>query len=332
MTQLLLPKSVNTMAHSTSFSTTSAPYVSEVIELPRYRRNKSKALESDTKLSTITNVQRYDSFDSSYSHSVPESTDLQQTDTKASTTSLLSKPIVRKLVFRRHWFHTDMTICSVDLSAQASPSPIEFSNNLPASPPEAETPMYHLQTSEFSFKNPDIIMYSGSKQDPAQVLAISSFRWSRNARMAFGSDALDDKSPNVSWEEMRNTSNYCLHSTYEFSVPANTPTSTASGPTSQRFRLQRTHSPQDGVTGFAGRWSYRNYLLISLDTHEPTGEGETVGVFLADNLRSLTKKGELRLFKHLSKEVEVGVVLALGSVSEKHTRRERKSRHHGGGG
>ena len=331
MAQLLLPNTFNDMAHSTSLSTTSSQYISEVIELPRYRRNKSKALESDTKLSARTNVQRYDSFDSSYSHSIPESTDPQHTDTKASTTSLLTKPVVRKLVFRRHWFHTDMTVCSVDLSAQASPSPIQFSNTLsPSTPneptPEHETPVYHLQTSEFSFKNPDIIMYSGSHQDPAHVLATSSFRWSRNARMAFGSDALDDKSPNVTWEEMRNTSNYCLHSTYEFRVPA------TSESASHRFRLQRTHSPQDGVTGFAGRWSYRNYLLISLDTHEPTGEGETVGVFLADNLRSLTKKGELRLFKHLSKEVEVGVVLALGSVSEKHTRRERKSRHHGSGG
>ena len=55
--------------------------------------------------------------------------------------------------------------------------------------------------------------------------------------------------------------------------------------------------------------------------------------FLADNLRSLTKKGELRLFKSLGKEVEIGVVLAFGIVSEKATRRERKYRHgHGGGG
>ena len=72
--------------------------------------------------------------------------------------------------------------------------------------------------------------------------------------------------------------------------------------------------------------SCRNYRLIDMEAHE------TVGVFLADNLRSLTKKGELRLFKSLGKEVEVGVVLVFGTVSEKATRRERKYRYRGGGG
>lgn len=73
--------------------------------------------------------------------------------------------------------------------------------------------------------------------------------------------------------------------------------------------------------------SCRNYRLIDMEAHE------TMAVFLADNLRSLTKKGELRLFKSLGKEVEIGVVLAFGIVSEKATRRERKYRHgHGGGG
>jgi hypothetical protein len=340
MTQILIDYPGNikasNMAHSTS---------QQAVELPRYRGHKSKPDDADQP------VERYQSFDSTFVNEIPDTpnpTDFKDCPDLTTTQSLLDKPIIRKLIFRRHWFHTDMTIYTAhDTSTTNKSSPeIEASTtsssglttntSTPDPRKEAEeTPIYHLATYEFNLSKPDIIMYAGSRPDPASILAVAHFRWSRNARMGFGADALDpDTNPNgVVWEELKNTSNYLLHSTYTFSVPTSLPsastTSTFPSPpssstpsTRRNFRLQRTSSPSAGVTGWTGWLSYRNYLLIDMDAHE------TVGVFLADNWRSLTKKGELRLFKALGKEVEVGVVLALGCVSEKATRRER----HGKGG
>ena len=297
------------------------------MELPRYRGRKSNASDKASKNTSEEEVTRYESFDSSFANEIDDNK-LGTSTTLTTTASLLEKPVVRRLVFRRHWFHSDMTVYSAHPSPIPPPSSgsspeihaasASSSSPKPLQAADAETPAYHLATYEFNFYKPDIIMYAGGKPDPAHVLAVSNFRWSRNARMGFGGNCLDDKAPDTTWEELRNTSSYLLHHTYDFSL------STPQG--ARHFRLQRTHAEADGVQGWAGWLSGRNYNLVDMEAHE------TVGVFLADNLRSLTKKGELRLFRSLGKEVEIGVVLALGSVSEKATRRERHSKHGGGGG
>jgi hypothetical protein len=358
MTQVLLP---NMMAFSTSYQPDAA-----AIELPRYRARKSDASQHDAKTLLTTDVQRHDSFDSTLSGddkpTYCSSSDLQPTQ------SLLDKPVVRKLVFRRHWFHSDMTVYSAhptrtapspvpvqgeasDIGADAEETTLRFENaiktpaftqtpapeiqvsrqnHIPQTAAETETPIYHLATSEINPYRPDITMYAGPSPSPTHVLATAHFRWSRNARLAFGADALDTNaitsaSANLTWEELKNTSSWLLHHTYEFSI--SDPSSSASTSDGRRhFRLTRTRAASNGVEGWTGYLSNRNYLLIDLEAHE------TVGVFLADNLRSLTRKGELRLFRALGKEVEVAVVLAVGVVSEKATRRERKRHNSGGGG
>lgn len=83
------------------------------------------------------------------------------------------------------------------------------------------------------------------------------------------------------------------------------------------MRWVRTHDAADGVDGWGGWMSLRNYRLVDLHG------GAVVAVFLADNLRSLTKKGELRFFESVAKEVEVAVVLSMCVISEKATRRGR---------
>lgn len=306
------------MAHSSS--------VPPVLELARYRGRQIDTNDITSRRPPGAVARRYDSFDSTFTSKIDDDR-LSLPRTLTTVTSLLERPITRRLVFRRHWFHSDMTVYSTHASPTPSSDPApEVSSYSSCSAPspqvqegvEIETPVYHLATYELNFWQPDIIMYAGGKPDPAHVLALSHFRWSRTAHMGFGADCLDDKSPNTTWEDLRNTSSYLLHHTYEFSL------TTPQG--ARHFRLQRTHAASDGVEGWAGWMSCRNYRLIDMAAHE------TIGVFLADNLRSLTKKGELRLFRSLAKEVEVGVVLAFGVVSEKATRRERKSRHHGGGG
>lgn len=337
MTQILVDNPPHLLKGDMAHSTASQ----QAVELPRYRGRKSNAQ------ATGEPAERYESFDSTYSSTFaneipgsPDSTDLRYSAELTTTTSLLDKPVIRKLVFRRHWFHTDMTIYTAHLNSNPTPELLSSTISPPTPTPEAETPVYHLETTLISLVKPDITMYAGPKPDAAHVLAVAHFRWSRNARLGFGADAVDpDSNPNgVVWEELRNTSSYLLHYSYEFSVPTTLPSSKTpvlshstpshlqtQTPLRRTFKLLRTHSPTHHVAGWTGSLSYRNYLLIDLDAHE------TIGVFLADNLRSLTKKGELRLFKALGKEVEVGVVLALGVVSEKGTRRERAGKGGGGG-
>ena len=130
--------------------------------------------------------------------------------------------------------------------------------------------------------------------------------------MGFGSNCLDETAADTQWEDLKNTSNWLAHYQYEFAVPS----SSTHGCT-RRFRWLRTHKQDDGVEGWAGYLSLRNFRLIDLETDQD------IGVFLADNLRSLTKKGELRLFEPLTKEVELAVVLSMCTMSEKSTRRGR---------
>ena len=73
----------------------------------------------------------------------------------------------------------------------------------------------------------------------------------------------------------------------------------------------RTSDAADGVQGIAGKLSLRNYRL----TDEATGE--VIAVFLANNLGSIKKKGELRIFQHLSSQLEMVVVLSCACISEK---------------
>ena len=303
------------MAYSTSHS-------DGVIELPRYRGRKN-IIEQESKPTAAVQDERYDSFDSTFRNEIDDHDNKVPTATELTTTqSLLEKPVVRRLVFRRHWFHSDMTVYSIQPAQPPSPS-------LPQTPEiptpnasettESETPIYHLATYEFNLLQPDIIMYTGALPSPSQVLALAHFRWTRNAKLAFGPSVLDPTSPTTSWELLRNTSSYLRHHTYDFFMR------TSQG-VQRHFRLTRTRAEDDGVSGWSGWLSGRNYRIVDVEAHE------TVGVFLADNLRSLTRKGEVRFFRKLEGEVEVGVVLAVGVVSEKATRRERHSKHGGGGG
>ena len=88
------------------------------------------------------------------------------------------------------------------------------------------------------------------------------------------------------------------------------------------------------MRGWAGWLSLRNYRVVDRDWYlrnpevegveRAEGEGKDVGVFLSDDLRSLTRVGELRLYEEVEEEVLRGIVLALAVVSEEATRRGRR--------
>ncbi|KPI44388.1 uncharacterized protein AB675_8497 [Cyphellophora attinorum] len=205
---------------------------------------------------------------------------------------------------------------------------------------------YHASTHEWNFTLPDIILYaSTTSSQKATLLAAAHFRFSRHARMGFlaspaasndmGLSALNGKDAHdglVSWEECRNVSGFCGYWMYDFTVPC---PPTALHPTGRRkLRLSRTRKEVDGVRGWLGWASFRNYRILDRERIEESGAENCesdVGVFLSDDLRSLTKVGELRLYEDLGEEVIRGIVMALAIVLEKATRRARR-RGGGGGG
>lgn len=202
---------------------------------------------------------------------------------------------------------------------------------------------YHASTHEWNLTLPDIQLYASSSSHPSNpkqtLLAAAHFRFSRHARLGFlttpspshnaaGLQSLNGKDAHdgdVQWEWCRNTSTKWVgYWRYDFAVPNG---GGGSGPP-RRFRLLRTRREEDGVVGWLGWASFRNYRLLDRDSCSgesgQEGEGKEVGVFLSDDLRSLTKVGELRLYEELEEGVLRGVVLALAVVSEKATRRCRR--------
>jgi hypothetical protein len=291
----------------------------EQIELPRWRGQASQ--KQDAGHSSVTRINT-----SSTVESEPPSYSLCTTTSTISTT-LATRPVARRLVFTHPICWSDLT---VSLATRTSGNSAAL---------EPTTPLYHAATHELNFTVPDIELYRCSATNmKAQLLGAAHFRFSRHARMGFGGDwgklnGKDTHDGDVEWEECRNLSPWCWHARYQFAVPCEFPEGNentihrhARKTGRRRFLLERTRAEEDGVQGWLGWASFRNYRLIDVDT------GDVVGIFLSDDLRSLSRSGELRLFEKLCEKSEVGVVLALAVVIEKHVRRRRRGGKCGTGG
>jgi hypothetical protein len=295
----------------------------ERIELPRWRGQAKPGQE--TAQSSVTKIDTSSTVDSE-----PPSYSLLTSPSTAPTT-LATRPVARRLIFTHPICWSDLTI---SLATRTCPTQTTT---------EPTTPLYHAATHELNFTVPDIELYRNSPTNAkAQLLGAAHFRFSRHARMGFGGDwaklnGKDTHDGEIEWEECRNLSPWCWHARYQFAVPCEPSQDEDDDSIHQywrktgrrRFMLERTRAQEDGVQGWLGWASFRNYRLIDVDS------GDVVGIFLSDDLRSLTRSGELRLFEKLDGKSEVGIVMALAIVIEKHVRRRRrggKCSSGGGGG
>ncbi|KIW99351.1 uncharacterized protein Z518_11339 [Rhinocladiella mackenziei CBS 650.93] len=228
-------------------------------------------------------------------HSNPEALleDDTEWDVKPTLLRQPTQPALKTLVFRRKPLRTDMAIWN-------------------ASHP-VESPAYFAVTTEWKANTPDVRLHGGPDMS-GPLLGVAHFRHSRHVKLGLG-DPIND--PNgVVWEEMKNISKWLTKSKYvfEFTESCNWDVNAADGPRRRHFMWQRTNDPADGVEGIAGKLSLRNYRLTDQDT------GQVVAVFLANNLNSVKKKGELRIFEKLGASLEIVVVLTCASISEKMSR------------
>jgi hypothetical protein len=285
------------MMMATTMSIASSIAFSNDIELPRYRgSNTDNRVSCPKERETLV---QYNSISSSTSANTMDESTTSVPATEIST--IPPRPITKILTFHRSIFHTDITIHNK--SAKNA----------------AEIPIYHAATSEWNFSRPDVVLHAGS-DSTGSVLGVAYFRWSRNARMGMGDPVMNESG--VVWEELRNTSAYYTHGKYEFEYEE---PSSINGVRRRQFMWQRTHAAEDGVEGWSGWLSWRNYKLVDMQSMD------MIGVFLANDLSSLTKKGELRMFSHVSKELEMVIVLSMACISEKATRRGRYQRNGNGG-
>ncbi|ETN44040.1 uncharacterized protein HMPREF1541_10905 [Cyphellophora europaea CBS 101466] len=179
----------------------------EGIELPRWR-GQSRSSSSLRTSSLFDDAQTEAS--SLYSRSA--------TLTPATTTesacfgsiSLHDLQPIRTLLFSRSVLWSDPTI--------------SLASGLPD---VQDTPLYHASTHELKVWLPDVISYRSTPTVPkAFIIAAAHFRFSRNARLAFGNNlkklnGADTHNGDVAWELLKNTSTFLCHYQYDFIVPQN---------------------------------------------------------------------------------------------------------------
>ena len=178
---------------------------------------------------------------------------------------------------------------------------------------QAETPSYFAFVREWKPNTPDVTLHAGT-DTTAEILGVAHFRFSRHIMLGVGDPS--SHASGVVWEKMQRQTFFKNKWTFEFTdssvgdaISAVLPPS-ISVPVRRHFIWQRTSDAALGVKG-VGRMSIRNVRLIDQDT------GDVIAVFLADNLTSLKKKGELRVFQKLSVDLERIVILGCASIVEK---------------
>ena len=208
--------------------------------------------------------------------------------------TILSRPVVKTLVFRRRLFHSDMSI---------------WHNG-----EGFEVQEYCVACSQWKKNTPDVTLYAGQDYN-GPIVGVAHFRSSRNVNIGVGNPLFDPKG--VVWEKMRNVCRrWSAKSKYEFEftefptwgqIEAGTDL-----PRTRSFRWERIDAAA-GIPGTA-RLSLKNYRLLDQQN------GLVAAVFVASTLSNVRKKGELRLFEQLSRIFEVMVVLSCASLSEKLSR------------
>lgn len=199
---------------------------------------------------------------------------------------------LKTFAFRRKALRTNMQI--VDVGTQV------------------ETPAYFAVVREWKFNTPDVTLHAGT-DSTGEIIGVAHFRFSRHIMLGLG-NPINDAS-GVVWEQMQRQTFFKNKWTFEFtdSNGCNRDTPSLGAPVRRHFMWQRTSQATDGVKG-VGKMSIRNVRLVDQDS------GEVVAVFLADNLTSLKKKGELRIFQKFSPDLEKIIILGCASISEKMTR------------
>ncbi|KAK5058830.1 hypothetical protein LTR84_011094 [Exophiala bonariae] len=197
---------------------------------------------------------------------------------------------LKTFVFSRKGLRTDMQIVDVQ-------NEVDWSS-------------YYAAVKAWKFNTPDVTLHAGI-DTTAEIVGVAHFRFSRHMMLGLG-DPLNDPS-SVVWEELRRQSLLKNRWSFEFddSIGHNdigTPRS--EGTRRRRLLWQRTTDAADGVEGLS-RMSIQNFRLTD------QGTGDVVAVFIASNLTSLKKKGELRIFRELSISLERIILLSCASISEK---------------
>lgn len=206
---------------------------------------------------------------------------------------------VKTFVFRRKALRSNMEIFNVEN--------------------QIETPSYFAFVREWKPNTPDVTLHAGTDVT-GEILGVAHFRYSRHIMLGLGDPSSD--ASGVVWEKMQRQTFFLKNKwTFEFSdpegngcnmdlvMPAPSPSINAP-PIRRHFIWQRTNDAALGVKG-VGKISIRNVQLVDQDS------GDVVAVFLADNLTSLKKKGELRIFQKLSTDLERIIILGCASIAEK---------------
>ncbi|KEF54575.1 uncharacterized protein A1O9_09017 [Exophiala aquamarina CBS 119918] len=236
-------------------------------------------------------------FQNNYSHDISSQ---QQHTTPALDPNAVSGPAssedesenhypVKTFVFRRKALRSNMQI--FDVGSQV------------------ETPSYFAAVREWKLNTPDVTLHAGTDAT-ADILGVAHFRFSRHIMLGLGNPSRDASS--VVWEKMQRQTFFKNKWTFEFTDPnaCDMPIPSINAPARRHFIWQRTNNSTLGVKG-VGKLSIRNVRLVDQDS------GDVVAVFLADNLTSLKRKGELRIFQKLSTELERIIILGCASIAEK---------------
>lgn len=258
----------------------------------RYQDQDARGITSSPQEGALT-------FQNNYSHDI-QSTQQQHTrpplnpvtvyGPTPSDPGLADRHAFKTFAFRRKALRTDMQI--VDVGSQF------------------ETPTYFAEVREWKFNTPDVTLHAGT-DSTGEIIGVAHFRHSLHIMLGLG-NPLNDVS-GVVWEKMNRETFFKNKWTFEFTDSSSCNRDVPNAPIRRHFIWQRTNKATDGVKGIA-KMSIRNVRLVDQDS------GEVVAVFLADNLTSLKKKGELRIFQKFSTDLERIIILGCASISEKMTR------------
>ncbi|EXJ69693.1 uncharacterized protein A1O5_06764 [Cladophialophora psammophila CBS 110553] len=209
-----------------------------------------------------------------------------------ASATLSSHSTVKTLAFHRKPFRSDILIWNVN--------------------PSSETLEYLASCPGRKRNTPAVTLYSGT-DDTSPVLGAAHFRCSHQTIFGIGDPKTD---PNgVMWEQMQSSSRWLGRSKFKFEFTdcgkSNAVDSRSSLPCRRHLCWQRTVDPADGVDNVTAKVSVRKYRLMD------QVDGQVLAVFVASDLNSVRKGGELRVLQWLSLGLETAVILTCASISER---------------
>lgn len=169
---------------------------------------------------------------------------------------------------------------------------------------------YSIVVTAWKSKRAGVTLHAG-ESPTGRVLGVAHFRWNGQVTLGLGDPVNNPMA--VVWEEMKKASVWKNKFTFEFT---DIDDHDVDSPLSQdhrrrRFLWQRTTDANDGVVGFAAKFTMRNYRLVDQDT------GELIAIFLSGTIKNLKDKGKLRIFRKLSPDLEKFVILSWATILEK---------------